>query len=142
MKIVPYQAEHLLALQLQPGQAYCAPLVTEEYARALESQYAFTAMADDVPVGVGGVAELWSNRALLWSFIDKRAGRHFIGVHRATQRFLDLLPYKRIEAECDCEFGAGHRWLQKLGFVLEAPRMKAFRVDGGDAALYARVKHG
>jgi hypothetical protein len=140
MIVVPYQAEHLLALRLQPGQAQYATELTSEYARALESQHAFTAMSDGVPIGVGGVTELWSNRALLWSFIDARAGRNFIGVHRAVVEFLNMLPYRRIEAECDCEFGPGHRWLQKLGFVMEAPRMRAFRVDGGDSALYARVK--
>jgi hypothetical protein len=140
MNIVPYQAEHLLALQLQPSQAYCAPLVSAEYARTLESAHAFTALVDGQPITVGGVAELWANRALLWSFIDRRAGPHFVGVHRATLRFLESLPYRRIEAECDVEFGPGHRWLKKLGFVLEAPRMRAFRVDGGDSALYARIR--
>ena len=103
MKLVPYQAAHLLALQLQQGQAYCAPFINEAYARSLEGPYAFTAMADDVPIGVGGVVEMWTNRALLWSFIDKRAGPHFVAVHRAVMLFLDTLPYPRVEAECDCE---------------------------------------
>ena len=140
MRVVPYEAGHLLQLQLQRGQAQYAPHVTPEYARMLESAHAFTGLVNDEPIVVGGVAELWENRALLWSFIDRRAGPHFIAVHRATMRFLELLPYRRIEAECDCEFAAGHRWLKKLGFEMEAPRMRAFRVDGGDAALYARVK--
>jgi hypothetical protein len=140
MNIVPYQAAHIMALQLQPGQAYCASLITDDYARSLESPHAFTALVDGKPLMVGGVAELWSNRALLWSFIGHNAGPHFIAIHRAVLQFLERQPYKRIEAECDCGFEPGHRWLQKLGFVLEAPRMRAFRIDGGDSALYARVK--
>jgi len=140
MNVVPFKAEHLLGMQLQRGQEYCAPHITEAYAKALEGVHAFTGMVDGVPIGVGGVVELWDNRALLWSFIDRRAGPHFISVHRATKMFLETLPYRRIEAECDCEFAAGHRWLKKLGFEMEAPRMRAFRIDGGDSALYARVK--
>jgi RimJ/RimL family protein N-acetyltransferase len=140
MNVVPYKAEHLLAMQLQPGQAHYSSWVTEEYAKSLESQYAFTALVEDYPMLVGGVVELWENRALLWSFIDRQAGKHFVGIHRGVLQFLDMLPYRRIEAECDCDFAQGHRWLKKLGFELEAKRMRAFRVDGGDSALYSRVK--
>jgi len=140
MIVVPYQAKHLEALELQDGQAYCAPHLTPEYAKALEGQFAFTALVDGRVIGVGGVAELWTHRALLWSFVDRRAGPHFVSVHRATQRFLDMLPYRRIEAEVDVGFEPGHRWIKALGFTLEAPCMRAFRVDGGDSSLYARVK--
>lgn len=140
MIVVPFRAEHFETMQLQDAQAYCSPHITPEYLRALEGQFAFTAMVGDKVIGVGGVAEMWAHRALLWSFVDRRAGPHFVSVHRATQRFLDVLPYRRIEAEVDVEFEPGHRWIKALGFTLEAPRMRAFRVDGGDSALYARVK--
>lgn len=140
MEVVPYKAEHLLAMRLQPGQEKYGPWLTEEYARALESQYAFTALVDERPIVVGGLCELWKNRALLWSFIDRSAGAHFVAIHRGVKRFLDMQPFRRIEAECDCDFRQGHRWLKMLGFEMEAPRMRAFRVDGGDSALYARVK--
>lgn len=142
MIVVPYKAEHLMALKMQPGQGYLMPYVTDEYAKALESQFAFTAMDEDNEVvAVGGIAELWSNRGLAWAFIDSRAGQHFLALHKAVARVLAFVPYRRIEAETPCEFRQGHRWLKMLGFELEAPRMKAFRVDGGDAALYARVNH-
>lgn len=142
MNLVPYKAEHLLALQIQPGQNYCAPWVTPAYARALESEWAFSVMDGPEVVAVGGVTELWEDRALAWSFIDHRAGRKFAELTRMVKQVLDLVPYRRVEAETPCEFGPGHRWLRMLGFELEAPRMKAFRVDGGDSALYARVKNG
>lgn len=142
MNIVPYKAEHLLALKMQPGQAYCMPYVTPEYAAMLESQFAFTAMEGEQVVAVGGIVEVWENRGLAWTFIDRRAGAHFPALHKAVKQVLDLVPYRRIEAETACDFEQGHRWLRMLGFKLEAERMEAFRVDGGDAALYARVKHG
>lgn len=141
MIVVPYKAEHLMALKMQPGQSYCLPFVTPEYAKALESACAFTAMEGDQVVAVGGIAELWSNRGLAWTFIDRRAGKHFLALHNAVKKILDEAPFRRVEAETPCEFKAGHRWLRMLGFKMEAERMEAFRVDGGDAALYARVNH-
>lgn len=140
MNLVPYKAEHLLAMKLQPAQAYSLQHVTPEYAKDLERQWAFAVLDGEEVVAVGGVAELWENRGLCWTFIGARAGRRFVELHKMVRKVLDLVPYRRLEAETPCEFEQGHRWLQMLGFHLEAPRMRAFRVDGGDSALYARVR--
>jgi RimJ/RimL family protein N-acetyltransferase len=140
MEIVPYKAEHLLSMEIQPGQYANLPFVTGPNAKALEVPYSYTIIADDIPIAVGGIIEYTPERALMWSFLDHRAGRHFISLHRSVSRLLEILPYRRIEAECDCDFSAGHRWLKKLGFKLEAPRMRAYLQNGGDAALYARVR--
>lgn len=140
MNVVPYKAEHLMSMHIQIGQEKYNPWITDEYARALENQYAFTAMVDGHPMLVGGLYEMWQNRALLWSFLDTNAGPHLVAIHRAVKKFLDMQPYRRIEAECDCGFKPGHRWLRMLGFKMEAKRMRAFRIDGGDSSLYARVK--
>lgn len=142
MIVVPYKAEHLLALKMQPAQGHCAQYITPEYARMLEREYAFTALEGDEVLAVGGVTKLWENRAIVWSFIDWRAAKHMVPIHRAVKKILDLAPYKRLEADTPCEFKQGHRWLRMLGFRMEAERMEAYRVDGGDSALYARVKHG
>jgi hypothetical protein len=140
MKLVPYKAEHLLALRIQEGQEDCLPYITPEHAFSLEGEWAFTAMEGNTPLAVGGITELWQNRALAWTFIDERAGAHFVELHRIVKRVLALAPYRRVEAETPCDFEQGHRWLRMLGFQLEAERMRAYRVDGGDSALYARVK--
>jgi hypothetical protein len=141
MIVVPYKAEHLMALQLQRGQAYCAPFITEEYARLLEGKFALTALDDEgQPIMVAGVAPIWENRGLVWSFVGRNAGKHFVAIHKACLEVLDAAPYRRLEADTACEFKAGHRWLRMLGFVMEAERMRAYRPDGGDSALYARVK--
>ncbi len=141
MNVVPFKAEHLLSMQLQRSQNGLKPFITEEYAHMLEGQFAFTAVSDDDEVvAVGGVTELWENRALAWTFIDSRAGKHFVALHKIVKDLLDIVPYRRIEAETSCGFTPGHRWLRMLGFQLEAECMKAFQPDGGDSALYAKVK--
>ena len=57
-----------------------------------------------------------------------------------AQRMLDAYPAQRIEAHIDVDFLNGHRWVEALGFVIEAPRMRKFTPDGRDVALYARVR--
>ncbi|VWC96020.1 hypothetical protein BLA39750_02231 [Burkholderia lata] len=140
MILVPYQAAHLKRLQAQEAQAYLGVYMTDEYAKALEQTTAWAGLVGDQVIGCFGVYEMWENRALLWSYMDQGAGRHLVAIHRAVLAYLEVAPYRRIEAEVDCEFEAGHRWLRMLGFTMECERMRCFRVDGGDSALYARVK--
>lgn len=140
MIVTPYKAEHLLDFQLQEGQLYSTPAITPEYAKMLEGQFSFAGIHEGKVLAVGGVMELWENRALVWLMVDRHAGPHFVSIHKAVKRLLDAVPYPRLEADTPCEFEPGHRWLKMLGFELEAPRMRSYRVDGGDSALYARVK--
>lgn len=140
MILVPYKAEHLFKLQAQEAQQYLARHMDDKYARDLEQTLSWTGLVGDRVIGCFGVCPMWHHRALLWSYMDQTAGKHLIAIHRAVLRYLEVTPYRRIEAEVDCEFEQGHRWLAMLGFELEAERMRAYRVDGGDSALYAKVK--
>ena len=110
--------------------------------RTLESPWATTLVADGRPILSGGAIPLWMGRAYLWSFLsDKVTRRNFVEVTSFVRRFLNGLPFKRVEASVECDHEAGHRWVRALGFELEAPRMRAFQVDGRDCALYARVRN-
>lgn len=142
MRIAEYKAEHLHAVDLQDGQSYMSNWVTPEMALSLESEtWAFTAMDDDgTPLGCAGVINVWQGRGMAWAYLSKRATQDkFLFVHRAVARFLEGCYVKRIEMTVDCEFEQGHRWAELLGFQMEAERMRAYRPDGGDVALYARV---
>lgn len=140
MILVPYIAEHLFMLKAQEAQQYLAKHMDDKYAKDLEATLAWTGFVGERVIGCFGVAPMWTHRALLWSYMDQSAGRHLVSVHKAVMRYLEVTPYRRIEAEVDCEFEQGHRWLRMLGFQLEAERMRGYRIDGGDSALYARVK--
>jgi len=140
MIVVPYRAEHLKQLQAQDAQSYLGQYMDDRYARQLEFTMSVSAFSGEQIIGCFGLCELWKNRALVWAYVDRNAGRHMVALHRATRNYLDMAPYRRIEAEVDCEFEAGHRWVRMLGFEMECERMRCYRVDGGDSALYARVK--
>lgn len=140
MSLIPFRAEHLALIEVQDAQSNVSPFMTHEHAQTLEQTLAFTYMANGVVLGAGGLVEIWPGRAAMWAYLDRRAGRHMLGIHRAALDLLELTDFRRVEADVSVDFSEGHRWLQMLGFELEAPRMRAHLPTGGDSALYARVK--
>lgn len=143
MIITAFRPEHVRTLELQEAQRYfVADMSGEAYGRALaQSGQAFTALDGDRVIACSGCVEIWDNRAMAWALISKDAGRHMVGVHKAVAGFLAGAKWRRIEATVDVGFGAGMRWMAMLGFVLETPEpMRAYRPDGGDCYLFARVK--
>jgi len=141
MNIITYQKEHLHAIDLQEGQAYLSNWVTPALAASLESSgWAYTGMDGDTPVGCAGVLPIWQGRGMCWAYLSKNIStRQFVGVHKAVSRFLETCYLQRLEMTVDCDFEPGHRWAELLGFEMEAERMTAYRPDGGDCSLYARI---
>lgn len=139
MKIVPYKAEHLLAIEMQPAQADHSKWATPEIAAALEGTEAYTALVDGKPVACAGMVQRWEGRYEVWSYLAGGiGGKAFIKLHQAVRRFLDAQCNARIEAYVDREFDNGHRWVRSLGFEMEAPCLKRYFPNGRDAALYVR----
>ena len=142
MKIIPFEAHHLLDVDLQDSQTYLSQWINEAQAKEIEAtECAFTGVNEDGSLmGCAGVMNIWHGRAQGWAYISKKAeGRSFIKVHKAVSRFFDACYIKRVEITVDCNFEQGHRWAEMLGFTMEAERMTAYRPDGGDCALYARI---
>lgn len=140
MEIVPFDPSHMETLDLQDAQQIMLTWWTPEYARALKnSGQAFSGILNGQTIFCAGVARQWDNRGAAWSMIGRDAGAHFVQIHRAVRRFLDLCDIRRIEAYVDADFAEGHRWMQMLGFEREG-RMRAFLPLGNDCDLYARVK--
>jgi len=139
--VVPFEPHHIEMLSLQPAQAYLRAMVTREHAEFAATQPSFTGLlAGGDVVGCAGILPAWQGRAMAWSWVGAAAGRHMVSITRAVHRFLDAQPHRRVEMTVDVDFDAGHRWAEILGFQLEAVRMKAYRPDGGDCSLYARVR--
>jgi hypothetical protein len=141
VNIIEYKPAHLQSIDLQEGQAYLSSWVTPDLAEALgRSGWAYTGMDGDTPVGCAGVINVWQGRGICWAYLSASLSSHrFLEVHRAVSRFLETCYVQRLEMTVDCDFEQGHRWAEMLGFEMEAERMQAYRPDGGDCALYARV---
>jgi hypothetical protein len=138
--VVAFKPAHLDQLVLQEAQEYFgAEIAREGYADILRGGPAFTALAGDEVVACSGCLEIWDNRAAAWALVGKNAGRNMVSIHRAVSGFLLAAPWRRVEAAVDVGFEAGMRWIEMLGFQREAV-MRAYRPDGGDSYLFARVK--
>ena len=143
MIVTAFRPEHVRALELQQAQRYFAGTLSgEDYGRMLASAgQSFTALDGDRVIACSGCMEIWDNRAMAWALVSKDAGRHMLGVHRAVAGFLAGAKWRSIEASVDVGFQAGMRWMALLGFKQETPEpMRAYRPDGGDCYLFARIK--
>lgn len=141
MNIEAFSPEHLQGLLLQPSQAGMRPVMSDPgYGSSLAAAGpAYAAVVGGQVVACAGVIPQWPGRAVAWALIGKEAGPHFIGIHRAVQRALDMHAFRRIETGVVCDFEEGHRWAKMLGFVREG-RMRAYTPDGRDCDLYALVR--
>lgn len=140
MVILPFTAEHFHAMKPQAAQMRAKPLWGDAQLRGLEQLPSYTVMNSGQVLMLFGHVAFHDQRALVWSILSEDAGGHMISVHRIGQRFVDSLPYRRIEMEVDCEFEQAHRWARMLGFSLEVPRLRCHREDGGDTSIYARIR--
>ena len=129
------------AVELQSAQQYlrCIVDVRADFTELAEKGLVWTAEHDGAILGIGGVEPQWENRATAFALLSDDSGPHFRAIHSAVFDFLVRAPYRRIEATVDVGFKEGHRWIKMLGFELEG-YMKAYRPDGADMLLYARVK--
>lgn len=141
MEVVKLEASHVEWLLKQKATQGFGTFWTKQHTERLEKdRYAYTGIEGDRILFCAGVVEYWPGRGEAWAILDQALKTDFLKVHNAVKRFLDICPLKRIEATVDFEFEAGHRWVELLGFRLEAERMQSYRMDGGDASLYARVR--
>ena len=126
---------------MQPAQEYLTRIVDVrgDFTELSDKGLAWTAEHEGVVLAVAGVEPQWENRATAFALLSDDSGPHFPAIHSAVVEFLDNAPYRRIEATVDVGFKQGHRWIKMLGFELEG-YMKAYRPDGADMLLYARVK--
>ena len=138
MIIVPFKATHIETMKRSDslGMRY----LELPDARCLEGKLSFTGMVGDVAVMCAGALEVWPGRYIAWAYVSPDACHYWKSLHKAVKRFLSDLNAQRIEAEVDSDFEAGRRWIERLGFRCEAPRMARFFPDGRDASLYAITK--
>lgn len=142
LELVKLRAAHVVSvLERDTTSAYLKKYFSDETLATLEADpNCFSIMKGDCPLIVGGVSIFYVGRGEAWTIMDQACKPHFLEMHKIVKRFLDRHPLRRIEATCPVEFEQGHRWLKLLGFELEAPRCRAFSLEGKDHSLYARVR--
>ena len=140
MRVEPFKVEHLQQMDVQEAQRYLLPHVNWDGVRQLENAWAKTVFDGERVLLCGGLVPLAGSRAVVWAYFSEAAGTRMLRLVRATRAFLTDAPFRRIEAFVDVDFWAGHRLVRLLGFELETPRKRAYRVDGGDSSEYVLVR--
>lgn len=141
MIVRPWVTGDTERLRMQPAQEYLGHIVDvrADFTELSNHGLAWTAECDGEVIAFAGIEPQWQNRATSFALLSEAAGAHFPAIHKAVLRFLESVPYRRIEATVDVGFSAGHRWIRMLGFEVEG-YMRAYRPDGADMLLYARVR--
>lgn len=117
LTIVRFVPEHFEQLRLQPSQEYVRAHTPRAHLDELaERGPAFSVFAEGKLICCGGLREYGPDRGVLWSFVARHAGRHFVALHRCAMRFLETVERPHIQATCRTGFTAGARWLSMLGF--------------------------
>lgn len=142
-RIEPYRAWHLeavLAGSIQPAQRRLISHVPVGFARVLKLPgLALSALEGDHVLMTGGIMPMGDHFGVLWAVLAGDAGRYMVRLHRGTERFLSIHPWRRLEASVEEGFPAGCRWLELLGFAYEGP-LRAYGEAGEDHIRYARVR--
>lgn len=141
MIVRPWKKGDTEKLSLQLNQTYDPESLNEDtdFTDLAEQGLAMTCEENGEILMIAGLVPQWTNRAVAWTLISQNAGRHFVELHRIVDNFLETSEFRRIESTVDVDFKAAHRWMDMLGFEVEG-YMRAYRPDGADMVLYARVK--
>lgn len=118
LTVVRFEPAHFDRLELQPSQEYVRAHTPRSHLEELASQGpAVSFFAGDRLICCGGLREYGPDRGVVWSYIDRRAGRHFVALHRCALRFLETVERSHMQATCRTGFEAGAHWLRMLGFT-------------------------
>lgn len=144
VELAKMEPQHLEELIAAGGAQMLASVATDEQLGTIAAApYSFSGINEfGRVIFCGGVAVRWPGRGEAWISFNPDCKREFLSAHNVVRNFLDSCPVNRIEASVKADFEAGHRWIELLGFTLEAETMMAYGPDGGDYSLYAKVKNG
>lgn len=137
--LIPARPEMAAMITPQQGQAMTGQFMTRELlAAAISAGTALAAVQGPRLLAIGGIAEEWPDRGVVWGLLSGGIGATMTPIHRIVQRAVDLSTFRRIEMHVAVEHKAAERWAGLLGFYREGT-MRAFW-QGHDFALYARVR--
>ena len=136
---VPFRRHHLAWLE-KAGYAI-GGAVTPMDAATLDflerNGTSWTAVVDGEPIGCGGTIQQWPGRHIAWAYLGEASGPHMLSITRAVRRHLNSVS-GRIEVTVRCDFEAGHRWAELLGFHIETPILERYGPEGEPHTSYVR----
>lgn len=139
-EVVKFKKEHLFAINEHVHDFSVKTIPVASLERLEARDYNYCILEGERVLAVCGCIPKGLNRGEVWCVLDKELKDVFFKVHNLIKPLIEGLPYERIEAVVNCDFEQGKRWMQVLGFTLEAPLMRKYSRTGKDCALYAKVR--
>jgi hypothetical protein len=134
----PYHVHLLKAQGVQNAQLGEVSLVPDSW-DSVPAGPALTARHKDRILICGGIVKHTERRGECWALVGADAGRHMLTLTRAVKRFIDVYPWRRLEATVEERFGAGCRWVELLGFTFESA-LPQYGLDGETHLRYTRLR--
>lgn len=93
MNVIPFETFHVEQIDLQASQRYMISHICVEYLKYLQLHGpAATAEHDGKILACAGVSFQGFGMGVLWAFVSKDAGPHFVRLDRAVRRLLSIVP--------------------------------------------------
>lgn len=133
VEIVPLQAWHMRALDLQPTQTHMRAWLTDEVTAACAESVSRTAMIAGKPVGCAGVVAI-GGRPYAWALLGEDFQPAMLRATRACEAMLS--GQGEVFTHVRPDIDENIRWLEILGFGPTGTREKLD--DGRDYELWVR----
>lgn len=112
----------------------------EKFMYVAAQKYKFSCFVNGELAWVCGLVEYWSGRAHLWAFIGSATRKYPVASFRAMQKFMEMQPYRRVEASTPIDLDLAGRRLRMLGFSLECKIARKYGENGESESLYSWVR--
>ena len=141
LEVVEFDTAHVQELI----DAQCSPGLSEWMAHngnVLETvEHAISVLRNGEVLFCLGVIHVWGSYGSAWLFMSNKGRDCVFDIFRIGKKFLkETVPFKRIEATTNFSNDMHNRFIKLAGFKVEAPLLRNYFPDGGDAVLYAMIK--
>lgn len=139
--LVPLERKHVESVLASPINREARKFLRAEHiARIAYGPCAVAAIVKGEVMAVGGVDHMWDHRGGVWALFSHKSEMCFLPVFRAVKKWLDMLPYDRLDLDVPYGDEKALRRAKLWGFKVEAERAQKFGPGGEDCTLLARVK--
>jgi hypothetical protein len=146
LRIIPFEFAHLQAMQARKFEAREMALVNDMEERAREYMargMGYTGIIGGRILACAGIFMLWRGVAEIWSVTTPLVEDYPLAFHRAISHGLKVVERSmglwRIQVAIHEDHLVSQKWIQRLGFVSEAP-MPGYGADGATYVRFARLR--
>ncbi len=131
--------------KVRSEQSECMPNISTfiDYTQSSGDSYSLSASLDGDILLLVGVLPLWEGVGEIWTIFPQNAKELFRrnprNILKVTKKYLNLLPFRRLQTVVRSDFKVGVKFVEHLGFQREG-LLKQYGSDKKDYYRYALLK--